>query len=85
MVRVEIISRFGCRLCEIAESVVKEVKKEIDFELVISYVDESESLNEKYSEEVPVTLINGERHDYFKVNKQRFKNSILAAINEPKS
>jgi hypothetical protein len=52
---------------------------------VISYVDESESLNEKYSEEVPVTLINGERHDYFKVNKQRFKNSILAAINEPKS
>lgn len=76
MVKVEIISRHGCHLCEIAESVVKEVKSEIDFELVISYVDENESLNEKYGEEVPVTLINGERHDYFKVDRDRFRNAI---------
>jgi hypothetical protein len=61
------------------------VKREIDFELAISYVDEDKDLNEKYGEEVPVTLINGERHDYFKVDKQRFKNSILDAKNKPKS
>jgi len=76
MVKVEIISRHGCHLCEIAESVVKEVKSEIDFELAISYVDEDKSLNEKYGEEVPVTLINGERHDYFKVDRDRFRNAI---------
>jgi hypothetical protein len=85
MVKVEVISRHGCHLCEIAESVVKEVKREMDFELAISYVDEDKDLNEKYGEEVPVTLINGERHDYFKVDKQRFKNSILDATNKPKS
>ena len=76
MVKVEIISRHGCHLCEIAESVVKEVKSEIDFELAISFVDEDKSLNEKYGEEVPVTLINGERHDYFKVDRDRFRNAI---------
>ena len=76
MVKVEIISRHGCHLCEIAELVVKEVKSEIDFELVISYVDEDKDLNEKYGEEVPVTLINGERHDYFKVDRDRFRNAI---------
>ena len=76
MVKVEVIYRHGCHLCEIAESVVKEVKREIDFELVISYVDEDKSLNEKYGEEVPVTLINGERHDYFKVDRDRFRNAI---------
>lgn len=76
MVKVEVISRHGCHLCEIAESVVKEVKREIDFELAISYVDEDKDLNEKYGEEVPVTLINGERHDYFKVDRDRFRNAI---------
>jgi hypothetical protein len=55
---------------------VKEVKREIDFELAISFVDEDKSLNEKYGEEVPVTLINGERHDYFKVDRDRFRNAI---------
>ena len=76
MVKVEIISRHGCHLCEIAELVVKEVKREIDFDLAIRYVDEDKDLNEKYGEEVPVTLINGERHDYFKVDRDRFRNAI---------
>ena len=76
MVKVEVISRHGCHLCEIAESVVKDVKGEIHFELAISYVDEDKDLNEKYGEEVPVTLINGERHDYFKVDRDRFRNAI---------
>ena len=34
-------------------------------------------LNQEYGEEVPVTLINGQRHDYFKVDRERFKNAIL--------
>lgn len=75
--KVEVISRHGCHLCEIAESVVRDVKKEVDFELLVKYVDEDDLLNQEYGEEVPVTLINGQRHDYFKVDRERFKNAIL--------
>ena len=76
-IKVEVISRHGCHLCEIAESVVRDVQKEVDFELLVKYVDEDDLLNQEYGEEVPVTLINGQRHDYFKVDRERFKNAIL--------
>ena len=76
-IKVEVISRHGCHLCEIAESVVRDVKKEVNFELLVKYVDEDDLLNKAYGEEVPVTLINGQRHDYFKVDRERFKNAIL--------
>ena len=76
-IKVEVISRHGCHLCEIAESVLRDVKKEVDFELLVKYVDEDDLLNHEYGEEVPVTLINGQRHDYFKVDRERFKNAIL--------
>ena len=75
--KVEVISRHGCHLCEIAESVIRDVKKEVNFELLVKYVDEDDLLNKAYGEEVPVTLINGQRHDYFKVDRERFKNAIL--------
>ena len=76
-IKVEVISRHGCHLCEIAESVVRDVLKEVNFELLVKYVDEDDLLNQEYGEEVPVTLINGQRHDYFKVDRERFKNAIL--------
>ena len=70
-------SRTGCHLCEVAESTVREVQVEIDFELSIIYIDENSELESQYGEEVPVTVINGERHDFFRVDRERFKSAIL--------
>ncbi len=77
MAKVEIYSRTGCHLCEMAESIVREVQVEIDFELSIIYIDENSELESQYGEEVPVTVINGERHDFFRVDRERFKSAIL--------
>jgi hypothetical protein len=60
-----------------AESIVREVQAEIDFELSIIYIDENPELESQYGEEVPVTVINGERHDFFRVDRERFKSAIL--------
>ena len=38
-------------------------------------------LNLEYGEEVPVTLINGERNDYFKVDRERFIEALIKAQN----
>jgi glutaredoxin len=77
LVKVEIYSRNGCHLCERAEATVREVQNEINFELSIIYIDGNHALEDKYGEEVPVTLINGQRHDYFRVDRERFKSAVL--------
>ena len=76
-VKVTIYSRHGCHLCEIAESAVRDVNKEVSFDLQVLYIDGDAALEKEYGEEVPVTLINGKRHDYFKVDKKRFTEAVL--------
>ena len=74
---VAIYSRRGCHLCDAAEAIVREVNKEIPFDLKVIYIDGDATLEKEYGEEVPVTLINGKRHDYFKVNRERFIETVL--------
>ena len=76
-IQVEIFSRLGCHLCEVAEGVIKEIQREISFELTVTLIDGDQELVAKYGEEVPVTVINGERHDYYRVDRERFRNAIL--------
>ena len=75
--QVVIYSRVNCHLCQEAEENVREVLTEIPFELEIIYIDGDQELERLYGEEVPVTLINGAKHDYFRVDKKRFSEAIL--------
>ena len=75
--KVVIYSRTNCHLCEDAEKNVREVLVEIPFNLEVIYIDEDQELERLYGEEVPVTLINGAKHDYFRVDKKRFSEAIL--------
>ena len=76
-VEVAIYSRRGCHLCEVAESLVREVNQEVVFDLQVIYIDGDVGLEKEYGEEVPVTFINGKRHDYFKVDRTRFIEAVL--------
>ena len=67
-------------MCEVAEQIVKEVQNEISFELKITLIEGNSALEAKYGEEVPVTTINGHRHDYFRVDRERFKKAIKSLI-----
>ena len=75
--QVVIYSRVSCHLCQEAEKSVREVLTEIPFELEVIYIDGDQELERLYGEEVPVTLINGAKHDYFRVDKKRFSEAIL--------
>jgi glutaredoxin len=80
-VEVTIYSRRGCHLCEVAEFVVRDVNKEVNFDLQVIYIDGDAHLESEYGEEVPVTVINGKRHDYFSIDRGRF----ISAVTSPKS
>ena len=75
--QVVIYSRVNCHLCEEAEKNVRGVLVEIPFDLEVIYIDGDQELERLGGEEVPVTLINGAKHDYFRVDKKRFSEAIL--------
>jgi glutaredoxin len=75
--KVVIFSRQNCHLCHEAEKIVREVLSEISFELEVINIDGNAELESLYGEEVPVTLINGAKHDYFRVDKKRFSEAVL--------
>jgi glutaredoxin len=75
--KVVIFSRQNCHLCHEAEKIVREVLSEISFELEVINIDGNAELESLYGEEVPVTMINEAKHDYFKVDKKRFSEAVL--------
>jgi glutaredoxin len=73
---VTIYSRHGCHLCEVAEATLAELKDELNFEIEIKYIDGSNELEKMYGHEVPVIHIDGEHHDFYKVDPIRFRSSL---------
>ena len=74
---VTMYSRRNCHLCEVAKEVVESTRNEADFEFEVVFIDGDADLEKAYGEEVPVTLINGKRHDYFRVDRARFIEAVL--------
>ena len=74
---VTMYSRRNCHLCEVAKEVVESARNEAEFEFKVVFIDGDAGLEKEYGEEVPVTLINGKRHDYFRVDRTRFIEAIL--------
>lgn len=73
---VTVYSRSGCHLCENVELTLARLTKELNFELEIKLIDGSEKLEKLYGHEVPVIHIDGEHHDFFRVDVERFKSSL---------
>jgi len=73
---VTVYSRHGCHLCEDAEKTLRNLQKELNFEMEVIYIDANETLEKMYGHEVPVIHINGEHHDFFRVNPERFRASL---------
>ena len=73
---VTVYSRHGCHLCEDAVNTLESLKAELDFEIEIIYIDDNPELEKLYGEQVPVTHIGGEHHDFWRVDPERFRSSL---------
>jgi glutaredoxin len=73
---VTVYSRSGCHLCEIAEATLVGLTEELNFDLEIKLIDGSEELEKLFGHEVPVIHIDGEHHDFFRVDVERFKSCL---------
>jgi len=73
---VTVYSRHGCHLCEDAVKTLESMREELTFEIEIIYIDGSAELEKLYGNEVPVIHINGEHHDFYRVDPERFRTSL---------
>ena len=73
---VTVYSRHGCHLCEDAVKTLEKLREELAFEIEIIYIDDNPELEKLYGNEVPVIHINGEHHDFYKVDPERFRTSL---------
>jgi glutaredoxin len=73
---VTVYSRHGCHLCEDAVKTLENMREELEFEIEIVYIDGNAELEKLYGNEVPVIHINGEHHDFYRVDPERFRTSL---------
>jgi hypothetical protein len=79
-----LISKPGCHLCDDAREVVNRVMSEVgarpDAPQVtldeVSILDDA-ALHERYVEEIPVLLINGRVHNYWRIDPARLTTALL--------
>ncbi|WP_067508778.1 glutaredoxin family protein [Actinoplanes sp. TFC3] len=81
MTRVTLISRAGCHLCEDAERVLDRIAPG-DWTRVD--VDESIELQRDYSDRVPVVLLDGKEHGYWRVEEERLLRDMARPPGTPR-
>ena len=69
--RVVLVGRFGCHLCEQAELVVAQVCRERGEAYRVVSIEDDPTLADRYAEYIPVILVDGEQHDFYRVDPVR--------------
>jgi glutaredoxin len=77
--RVMMYGRPGCHLCEVAAETIARVCAELGEQWVEISIDDDPELREEYGEEIPVTLVDGRRHDFWRVDEARLRAALTAS------
>jgi hypothetical protein len=76
---ITLLTRPGCHLCDDARAVIARVAGEMGVAWEERDITQSESDLRAYGDMVPVTLIDGAQHDFWRVSEQRLRAALRAA------
>lgn len=74
--RVVVYSRPGCHLCEVAESLVAEICADTGDSWVRVDITNDDDLTARFTEQVPVTFVDGAQHDFWRVDPVRLRKAL---------
>jgi glutaredoxin len=74
--RITLIGREGCHLCDDAREVVRRVADDTGVGWVEVFVDADPDLLRRYSDQVPVVLVDGAQHDFWRVDETRLRRAL---------
>jgi hypothetical protein len=76
--RVTLYSRPGCHLCDDAREVVARVCADLGETFEELFIDDDEDLRRRYADEIPVTLVDGRQHDFWRVDETRLRAALAS-------
>jgi len=74
--RITLVGRTGCHLCDDAREVVRAVADDTGAGWVEQLVDDDPDLLRRYGEMVPVVLVDGTQHDFYRVDETRLREAL---------
>ena len=78
-IELTLIGKPGCHLCDDAEAVIDDVLKDLELHISVEKKNilDDEALFARYSEEIPVLLINGKVHNYWRIDPERLRSALV--------
>lgn len=73
---VTLIGKPGCHLCDVARDVVMRVCEETGASWEEWDINQDQELYGKYWEQIPVVLVDGEQHDFWRVDPRRLRSAL---------
>ncbi|MFD0901530.1 glutaredoxin family protein [Actinomadura sediminis] len=73
---VTLLGKPGCHLCDDARAIIERVAADLDVRVEERDITASEEDTREYWEQIPVTLINGVQHDFWRVDENRLRAAI---------
>jgi glutaredoxin len=73
---ITLLSRPGCHLCETAREVIARVADDLGVAWEERDITQSEADLDDYWDKIPVTLIDGVQHDFWRVSEQRLRAAL---------
>ena len=74
--QVTLLSRPGCHLCDAAREVIARVAADLGVAWSERDITRSEADLREYWDKIPVTLIDGVQHDFWKVSENRLRAAL---------
>ena len=74
--RVTLYSKPGCHLCDEARTVIERVCADLGESYDEVSILDDPALLERYAEEIPVTLVDGKQHDFWRVSEERLRAAL---------
>jgi glutaredoxin-like protein DUF836 len=82
-VRVTLIGKPGCHLCDDARQVIARVAADVGVGWDERSILDDPALYDRYWEQIPVTLVDGSQHDYWRVDEKRLRAALGRSATRP--
>jgi glutaredoxin len=90
-IELTLIGKPGCHLCEEADSAIERVlasflasNPSVAVSITQHNILDDVELAARYSEEIPVLLINGNVHNYWRIDEERFMRALIEVVEAEK-
>ena len=74
--RITLLGKPDCHLCDDARAIVAKVADDLNVEWEEIDITTDPELQQRWREQIPVTLIDGVQHDYWRVDEARLRAAL---------